>query len=509
MRDHPFLTTTAMVGATLALALAIDRALSLANLSLIFMMPVLAAAFLFGLWPGLWAAVLGVLGYNFLFLPPLYTLTIASAENVYALFFLLVAAVIASHMAALMRTQMRAARDRARTTADLYAFSRKLAGLGGYGDVLAGTAEHIARMLGLRVLILLPGPHGLSVGASHPPQELVDDADLAAAQWSWDHRVPAGRGAETLPGARRRFVPMRTERAMVGILGIGGEDGGDAGGRILSPEEARLLDALADQAAVAIERVTLARDIDRARLLTETERLRSALLTSISHDLRTPLASIVAAATTLRAAWVEDDPAVRDELVTTVVDEAERLNRFVNNLLDMTRLESGAVVPNLERIDLADVIGTALRRVERVLGDRRIRLDLPPDLPMVALDFVLFEQVLVNLLDNAAKYSPDASPILITAGRRDEHVFVAVEDEGGGLPPDQLERVFDKFHRVAQGDRQRAGTGLGLAVCRGFVEALGGTITAANRPEGIGARFLVELPINVTSTQEIESSALQ
>ena len=251
---------------------------------------------------------------------------------------------------------------------------------------------------------------------------------------------------------------------------------------------------------MAIERVNLAADVDRTRLLAETERLRSALLTSISHDLRTPLAAILGAASGLENYHALLDEAGRRDLLATIRDEAERLNRFVGNLLDMTRLESGALAPRLEAVDLGEMVGAALARAGRVLADHRVEMDLAADLPLLRIDPVLFEQVLFNLLDNAAKYAPEGSTVKLRAwheavpGTQAGVLRLQVIDEGPGLPEDALDRVFDKFHRIPGGDRQRAGTGLGLAICRGFVTAMGGSVVAANRRDRSGAVFTVTFP---------------
>jgi two-component system sensor histidine kinase KdpD len=346
-------------------------------------------------------------------------------------------------------------------------------------------------MLSVRVVLLLPEGDGIGVRAGYPPEDELDEADLAAARWSWEHNRAAGRGADTLPGARRLFLPLRTGRGPVGVLGIDR----DQPGPLLTPDGRRLLDALADQVAVAIERITLADDIDRARVLAETERLRAALLTSISHDLRTPLASIIGAMTSLRSYGDAYDKASREELMATIQSEAERLNRFIGNLLDMTRLESGAIQLNPEMIDAGDVIGTTLHRASKILADHRLEIDIDPRLPMLRLDYLLFEQALFNILDNAAKYAPPKSLLRVSARRENGFVVFRVEDEGPGIPQNDLERIFDKFYRVHAQDRQRAGTGLGLAICRGFVEAMGGTITAGNSGAH-GGVFTIRIPVS-------------
>jgi two-component system sensor histidine kinase KdpD len=302
---------------------------------------------------------------------------------------------------------------------------------------------------------------------------------------------PAGRGSDTLPGAKRLFLPMRTGRGAIGVVGIDA----DKAGPLLTPDERRLLDALIDQGALAIERVHLVEDIDRVKRAADTDRLRSALLTSISHDLRTPLSAVLGAAGTLRDLSGHLSDAQKVDLLATIIDESERLNRFIANLLDMTKLESGAIVPNAAPQDLREIVGSALRRAAKILGDHPVELQLADDLPMLALDAVLFEQVLFNLLDNAAKYSKPDGRITVSASRGREDVELQIIDEGEGVPPADLERIFDKFYRAQKGDRVRAGTGLGLAISRGFVEAMHGTINAANRPGGAGAVFSIRLPI--------------
>jgi two-component system sensor histidine kinase KdpD len=483
-----------MVAVALGAAKLIDQVIDVPNLSLVFLAAVLLSAISYGLGPSLVASAASVLTYNFFFLPPVYTFTIADPANVIALAAFMVVAVLVSNLAAHTRNQAKTAAQRAKTTAELYAYSRKLAGIAKLDDLLWASTYQIAAMLKVRVVMLLPEDDTLALRAAYPPEDEIDEADLAAARWTWIHNRPAGRGSDTLPGAKRLFLPLRTGRSAVGVLGVDRERAAGRGA-LLAPDEHRLLDALADQTAVAIERVRLAEDVDQARLDAETERLRAALLTSISHDLRTPLASILGAITSLRAFGASYDARTRDELAATIQDEAERLNRFVGNLLDMTRLESGAIELKRSRVDLGDIVGTALQRTAKILAGHRVALDLPADLPALALDFVLFEQVLVNLLDNAAKYTPAGSTVEIRARRTGDTVTIEVRDEGDGIPPDDLERIFDKFYRVHAADRQRAGTGLGLAICRGFVQAHGGTITAANRSDRTGAVLTITLPV--------------
>jgi two-component system sensor histidine kinase KdpD len=393
-----------------------------------------------------------------------------------------------------VRGQAVAATDRARTTEYLYSFSRKLAGTATLDDVLWATAYQTALMLKVRVVLLLPDGGVLTVMTGYPPEDELDQGDLAAANWAWSNDRPAGRGSDTLPGAKRLFLPVRTGRGLIGVVGI--DD--DRTGPILTPDQRRLLDALMDQAALAIERVHLAEDIDRVKREIETDRLRSALLTSISHDLKTPLSSVLGSASALRDFSARLSEAEKAELLTTIIDESERLNRFIANLLDMTKLESGAVIPNVAMHDLTDIVGSALRRAGKILTQHRVDLDLQANLPMLALDAVLFEQALFNLLDNAAKYAPAGSTITVRSWRDGKEIVLQIMDEGEGIPPDDLPKVFDKFYRARKGDHVRAGTGLGLAISRGFVEALNGTISAVNRTDRSGALLTIRLPVPAT-----------
>jgi two-component system sensor histidine kinase KdpD len=488
---RPYALALGGVAAALFTSEAIQWWIGTANVDLVFLTAIVGVAVRLGLWPSLLASVACSLCYNFFFMPPLYTFTIADPANVTAFAFFTVVAVIVSNVAARARAQAVAAMARARATESLYAFSRKLAAVGTLDDVLWATAYQTALMLKVRVVLLLPENGTIAVKAGYPPEDVLDDADLAAAKWAWQNNRPAGRASDTLPGAKRLFVPMRTGRGPIGVAGIDS----DKPGPILGPDQQRLFDALMDQSALAIERVHLVEEMDRVERTAETERLRSALLTSISHDLKTPLAAVLGSAGTLRDLGGKLSEAERADLLATIIDESERLNRFIANLLDMTRLESGAIVPNLALHDLDDIVGGALRRAAKILMHHRVEVDLAADLPMLALDAVLFEQVLFNILDNAAKYAPVGTTIRIQSWRDSDSVALQILDEGDGIPEPELERIFDKFYRIEKGDRVRAGTGLGLAISRGFVEAMQGTITAANRADRSGAIFAIRLPL--------------
>ena len=480
-----------------ALGKAIDASIVVPNVSLVFVVPVLVAAARHGLVPSLWVAGLSVLSFNFFFLPPLYEFTIADPANAVALVLFMFVAIAASALAARTRSQTEAARREARTTAELYAFSRKIAGVIELYDLLWIVVTHLARLLNAEVVMLMPETHAgdgkLAPRAAFPPDSEFSDADLAAARWSWDADHPTGRGTDTLPGGRWLFVPISTSRSGVGVIGVLPLKEG----RELSASERRLLEAVGNQAAIAIERLTLAEDIDQARLGAERERLRSAMLTSVSHDLRTPLASIIGALSSLRSYRDRYDEATRDELLGTALSEAERLDRFVGNLLDMTRLDAGAIVPKREAVEVGDLVSTALRRAAPLLKDHVVASSIEPGLPLAVAglragraDAVQHPgQCRRNIRRRAAASRSRRGASAATSRS-------SVRDEGPGIPAVALDRIFDKFYRADDGDRRRAGTGLGLAIAKGFVEAQGGIIAARNRTDRSGAEFIVSFPIS-------------
>ncbi len=491
INPRPYVFALLAVALSLVCAELIQPWFGVENVDLVFLTGVVGVAVRLGLWPSLLASVASSLCYNYFFLPPIYTFTITDPTNVAAFVFFTIVAIVVSTVAARGRTQAIAATDRARVTESLYSFSRKLAGAGTLDDVLWATAYQTALMLKVRVMLLLPENGSIALKAAYPPEDILDDADLAAAKWAWENDRAAGRGSDTLPGAKRLFLPMRTGRGAIGVMGMDS----DKPGPLLTPDQRRLVDALRDQGALAIERVRLVEEMDRVERNAETERLRSAMLTSISHDLKTPLAAVLGAAGALRDIGDKLGAAGKADLLATIIDESERLNRFIANLLDMTKLESGAVSPNVGLHDIGEIVGSALRRASRILSHHIIELELAPDLPMLELDAVLFEQVLFNLLDNAAKYAPADTTIRIQTWRTVESVCLRVLDEGSGIPAGDLDHIFDKFYRAQKTDQVRAGTGLGLAISRGFVEAMHGTIVAANRTDGSGAAFTISLPV--------------
>jgi two-component system sensor histidine kinase KdpD len=482
--------TVAVAIATLASHVA-HRFLPLANLSLIFLMAVLLVAIRFGLWPSVYASLLSFVAYNFFFTEPYHTFIVAHREDVLTMILFLVVAVIVGNLAARLKAQVEAMRTTAKRTANLYDFSRKIAAAVALDDVLWAAVHHVASTLQCQSLVLLPHEGRLEIAAGYPPEDQISPTARGAAQWAWEHGQAAGWSSDTLPGSEWLFLPLKTGRGRLGLLGISFE----APRRQLTEEQRRLLEALVDQVAVAIERTNLASAIEDARLLTETERLRAALLSSVSHDLRTPLVSIIGSATSLAGCNGALSSADRSQLVQTILEESERLNRFVQNLLDMTRLGYGALQPNRDWVDLREIVGRVVKRLQRPVA-LAIEVAIPATLPLLYVDPVLIEQVLVNILDNAAKHSPAGGRIEIEAARDGDEVSVRVSDQGPGIPPAARESVFDMFYRVRAGDKQSAGTGLGLSICRGLIAAHAGRIEALPGPGGRGTTIAFWLPLS-------------
>jgi two-component system sensor histidine kinase KdpD len=481
---------TATAAAT-ALGYVIDPWLPIANISVAYLQAVTIVAMTSGLRAGILASASSFLSFNFFFTEPRFTFAITDTQNILTVVFFLIAAVVASNMAARLRAQVQATRESVRRTSNLYEFGRKITAAATLDDVLWAVVHHVAVTIPGRSLVLMPGDGGLAIAAGYPPEDRLDDHSAAAADWAWSHGEPAGRGSATLPAADWLFLPLKTVRGPVGVLGVQMTQDAD----MPPPAQLRLLEALADQAAVAIERTMLVADIEAARVATERERLRAALLSSLSHDLRTPLVSIIGAAGTILTYDETLDRASRRELAQTVQDEAERLNRFVQNLLDMTRLGSGALKPRVDWVDLRDVVVAAVRRTERLARRHTIRVDIDPAMPLLCVDAVLMEQAIFNLLDNACKYAPLGTPIKVWAIRTPDHISIEVADQGPGIPAEDRAKVFDMFYRVKATDAQVAGTGLGLAICRGIVEAHGGTITAETGLHGAGTCIIIHLPL--------------
>jgi two-component system sensor histidine kinase KdpD len=386
-----------------------------------------------------------------------------------------------------VRDQSMATSRRASAVSALLAASRRLSSAAGRETTAQALAEQLAAATGGGAVVFLPGGDDVVAAAGAPGMPIMGPADIAAARWAWQHGEPAGAETGTLPSALWTYRPLQGVRARSGVAAIEPK-------ALHTEEGARFVAALLDQGAVALERAEFAADAADAEALRRSDKLRSALLNSVSHDLRTPLATVLGSATTLLEYDEKLDRAVRLDLLASIREEAERLNRYVGNLLDMTRLEGGGLNIRADWVDVRDALGGAVERVSRRLGDRKVTRDFPAELALTKVDSALLEQALVNILENAIAYSPDNSTIELAAYEDRNNVVISIEDEGRGIPTAELERVFEKFRRMEESTDRGKGSGLGLAISKGFVEAMGGRIAAASPiHDGRGTRILISL----------------
>ena len=482
------LIAAALVVATAALGKLVYVFAELPNISLLFLLAVLGAAVLGGHVSAFVAALLSALAYNFLFIDPLHTFTITAPHEVFALIVFLSVAIIAGGFASRIKEQAEVARVRAAALQSLYDFSRKLSTTGKADDANWLAVSHLQASLKRDIVLLLPEKSDLKVAAVWPPDTELDATDFAAARWTCDKQEKAGFGTGTLPNSRFEFRPLMGPHGLVGVCGIQqSEDRLD-----LNAE--RALSAILDQTAIALDRARLSEESVMQAAKLEGERYREALLSSISHDLRTPLATIMGAVTSLRQLGERMSAESRDDLLQSIEEEGSRMSRFVSNLLDMTRIESGTLKPKGDWVDVSDVVQSAVERARKYFPDKTIETGIAADLPLIEGDSVLLGQVLFNLLDNAVKYGGE-EPINVYARRDGQDVLISVTDLGKGIPPAEIDRVFEKFYRRGKPDGRAPGTGLGLSIARGFVEAMGGRIHAESPAvKKKGTRLVIRFP---------------
>jgi two-component system sensor histidine kinase KdpD len=460
------------------------------NLVMLYLLTVVISAVYLGRGPAILASFLGVLAFDFLFVLPYFTFAVSDTQYVITFIALFLVGIVISQLTARAREQADAAHQREGETAELYALTRDLSVAGNLDTILQALVEHVQETFGRNTAVLLPENDRLVTRRVSADLTLGED-EIAVADWVYRHGSPAGRHTNTLPAALLRYLPLRTARGIVGVLGV---QGPEASGTDLTPQQRRLMETFASQAALAIERVQLVEQARQAQLLQATEKLQTALLNSISHDLRTPLVSITGALTSLDEQSDTLNQEYRQSLIATAREEAERLNRLVGNLLSMTRIESGAIQLHREPGDIQDVVGTALDQLGKRIANRNVEVNVPEDFPLVSMDFTLIVQVLVNVLENAVKYSPADSLIEVSVALLDEYARLNIADRGVGIPAEDLLRIFDKFYRV-QRPESVSGTGLGLSISKGIIEAHGGRIRARNR-DGGGTVIEIELPLN-------------
>lgn len=459
-----------------------------ANLAMIFMLSVLLSGLAFGLWPALTAAALSAFAYNFFFLEPRLTIRIGHPADVltFAVFFAV--ALATGWLTGRVRDQAMSASRRASAVSALLAASRRLSSAARQDVAAQALAEQLAAATSGAAVVLTPHAGDIALTAASPSLEALPPGDMAAARWAWEKGEPAGAGTGTLPNSAWTFLPLQGVKARAGVGGVEPK-------ALAAEDNERFVAALLDQGAVALERAEFAAQAADAEALRRTDRLRGALLNSVSHDLRTPLSTVLGSVTTLLDYGKSLKANVQRDLLQSIREEAERLNRYVGDLLDMTRLEGGALVTRREWTDIRDVLRASVERVQRRLDNRTVTRDFPAQLSMVKADPSLLEQALVNILENAIAYSPDGSTIEVAAYEDRGNVVISIEDEGRGIPTEELERVFEKFRRMEEATDRGKGAGLGLAISKGFVEAMGGRIAAASPiHDAKGTRILISLP---------------
>lgn len=485
---YRFLSALALVLVTTAFCEQLRPYLSPINMVMAYLLAVVLAAVRLGRHPAVVTAFLGVLAFDYFFVPPRFSFRISDTEYLLTFLSLFIVGVVISSLVARSRERLEALGVRESQTAALYQLSRDLAGAPDTKSLLAALVSNIEGSLDARLAVFLKHGEELELAASSRDLPLGPD-DREIALWCYRSRRPAGRGSDSFGGSPLSFVPVKALAATLGVLAVRLPEAEDPSGALMR----RLLDACATQTALALERVRLSGEAQQLQILKARENLERALLNSVSHDLRTPLAAITGVLSAVLEEGERLSPSAQRELLETAREEAGRLNRFVGNLLDMSRLEAGALHPRLEPCDVQDLVGCALAAVDKRLGDRTVTVRLAPELPLVPLDLVLMIQVLVNLLDNTLKYAPAEGGMEIDCRLDGDRLLIEMLDRGPGIAEEDVARIFDKFYRTPVPEGV-GGTGLGLSICKGIVEAHGGSIRAANR-EGGGLQVIIKVPL--------------
>lgn len=478
-----YLWSAASVVVLTALAKAVEPWIGYPSIDLFYLIPVILAATLFGLRPGIATGIASGFAYNFFFLPPHFSLTVHDPQDLITATVLVLVAVVTGQLAGRVRDQALAGEQSARESAAIARFVSKLGTLSDESETAAVICAEVARIFDVDAILLSPNEAGLDVAASVPGLSELGPDDLEAAAWALRNGAPAGRGTASPAASKWQFWPLKGSLGALAVLGVRRSDASEP----FPPGRSLMFAEVLDRATRAYERLKVEAEARHVAALRERDHLRTTLLSSIGHDLRTPLTAVTAAAEALALG------AENEELVATIRSEAARLSRFFDDLIDLTRIEAGALAPRLEAIDLTDAVAAALEDLRLTLKDRAVVLDVPANLPLVRTDPNLLHHILINLLDNAAKFGSGTPEILLHGVRTDAGVSLSVLDRGPGLPPGREAIVFDTFTRLEGSDR-RGGTGLGLAIVKGFAEAMGLSVQAANRPDGGGACFTLLFP---------------
>jgi two-component system sensor histidine kinase KdpD len=469
------------------------------NIAMFYLLAVVVAAVRLGRKPATVTSLLGVLAFDYFFVPPRLTFAVTDSQYLITFAALFTVGIVISTLVTRARERAEAMRVRELQTASLYYLSRDLAAAAEIDMVMKAVVRNVEEALNARVALFLPEGERLDIIAASEGLTF-DTKEQAVADWAFRNRHASGHGTDTLVSSSYIYLPLQTTASVLGVMGVHMEHEID----YLSTENRRLLDAFATQTAMAMERIQFSRQAEQAQILQARENLERALLNSISHDLRTPLASVTGVLSSLKEGGTRLSENARADLIETACGEAERLNRFVGNLLDMTRIEAGAVRLNTEECDVQDLVGCALTALEPRIGKREVSFRMLPIMPLVPMDMVLMIQVLVNLLENSLKYSPSETPIEIIATTDSSWLVIEVADRGAGIPEQDLKRIFDKFYRIPVPEGA-GGTGLGLSICKGIVEAHGGRIRAENRAGG-GLIIQIRLPLSGPVTSKLSKA---
>ncbi|HWQ88858.1 MAG TPA: ATP-binding protein [Desulfitobacteriaceae bacterium] len=487
----PYLVSGLMVILMTVAISVVSEFLGPLNISLLYLLPVLLSAARWGTLPAVITGIMGMITFDLFFIPPIYSFTVEDLRYLISFAIFMLVGFITGSLSNRLKKQVSYSQQREKSVSALYALSRDIAAVDNMDAVLESIASNVAGTLDGQVILLLPDKKAkLEMKKDSGHNNFLNEKELAVANWVFEKGLKAGRGMDNLGTALALYLPLSTEQGTLGVLGIRFNESKAQ----IAPDRIPLLEAFAGLAAIAINRTKLAEQARESVALVESERLRTALFNSLSHDLRTPLSSIIGAVTGL----IEDQnviysPEARNELLQTILQGAKRMNRFVSNLLDMARLESGMLKLNKEWCDLQDIIGVAINRLGESIIRRPLDINIQDDLPLIQADCLLIEQVFINLLDNALKYSDADSKIVVSIRQQGEQLEIAVANRGSGIAETDLSKVFDKFYRLSS-PLQVSGTGLGLAICKGFVEAHGGKIWAENNKLG-GVTITFTLPL--------------
>ena len=501
-RTQSYLASVLIIAFAVVLASPLPEKTAFATAGIILLMAVLSAASVWGLGAGIVASIAASLAYDFFFLPPFYSLTIDDWQNVLALLIFGFACAVVCLLARRLRERARTARHREVLAKRLQAMIQRFFSATNVKAIAQSAVTSIGVALGAKAFLVLRTDEALEIVAAHPKNARLSELELAEVSRIENYRRvgdPIGNNGLTCS-----LLPVAGRSEISAVLIVG-----ETTRRFRRlPDRLRIMDLFAGQAAAAFERVTLATQIQEANIAAETEKLRSALLTAISHDLKTPLSIILGSASSLAGLKSSLSSDTTQDLLNSILEEGQRLNQFIANLLDMSRVKSEEIRPKRQLVELEDIVGSALHRAERVLSRHRVVLRMPEDLPFLELDPVLTEKVLFNVLENAAKYTPEGSKVTVSAVQQENIIAVCISDEGPGIPEDQMAHLFQKFHRIETGNWKPAGTGLGLAICRGFLQAMGGSITASNRHNRNGAVFTIKFPTALQESPQGTSAKL-